>query len=182
MVKKKLMRFPYGETPETNLSILMFIACVPVYYANERNLASIIFKIACLIIMSNAGWNILLNRKRKYLACNHSLIKRNCIWINQKLFPVKDADICPRHGFMNELENLLKSIPKGTICFCCTHNSITDQIMNKFPDVNMTPIYRKNLKKLKKSLISKKCKQCNKQKCPIYEDEIKQFYAVKFKA
>lgn len=180
MVKKLIMRLLHGETPETNLCIMMLIACVPIYDANEKNLTGIIFTIACLIIMVNAVWNIFLNRKRKYLACNRSMMRRNCIWISQKFFTVKDADLCPRHSFMNELENLLESIPKGTTCFCCTHDSITDKIVNKFPNMNMTPTYRKNLKGLKKSLISKKCKRCDKQNCSIFKGETKQFYSVKF--
>lgn len=87
---------------------------------------------------------------------------------------------CPQKEFVRELSIMLKEIPEGTLCYCCTHELIKEHIIKKYPEAIVSEAYIKDLKWLKRKLKTKKCKQCTAEKCTLLISDKTQFYSIKF--
>ena len=133
-----------------------------------------------LIVIVNLIISVVLNRKRYYLICTRSFFRPRHVWINQFVRVWRSKDKCPQKEFVREMLQIINDLPKGTVCYCCTHEDIVKHIKKKFPDAKCTEAYRKNLKKLKKRLKSKQCESCKRKNCPLMESKDTQFYSVKF--
>lgn len=124
--------------------------------------------------------NAKLNKDKIFFWCKHSILNKNKVWIVQKMIVLNKNDSCPRFDIANEMLHLLDDLPSKTTCYCCTHEVIKKHIEKNFSDVEITPVYKKNIKNLKKMTKSKRCKSCSyKKNCSISKDEKTQFYAIK---
>ena len=133
-----------------------------------------------LIVIVNIIRSLVLDRKRYYLICNRSFFRPRHVWINQFVRFWRPKDKCPREAFDREMIQITNNLPEGTVCYCCTHEDIVKHIKKRFPDAKCTEAYRKDLKKLKKKLKSKRCESCGIKNCPLMESKDTQFYSVKF--
>jgi len=180
---KRIKAFCYNCTPEMGLILIISIIYFPFIFIIEditvtTFLCVFYFIVAALYILYLA-WNAKKKRNGNYLSCNYSIIKPNCIWINQNIKRKRDKECCPQKEFARELLDLKNNIPQETICYCCTHELIKNHIVKTFENVEVTAAYKKDLRKLKKKLVTKKCKNCT-IKCSLLEKDITQFYAIKF--
>lgn len=147
--------------------VAAFIACCSILYA-----------IICFIK------NLLNNKGLKCIRIDYALFSKRIAWINQK--KSRNMTGCPQYEFCIELCELLKEIPKGTTCYCCTHELIKEKLqkMEKrgiISKVDVTEAYKKDLINLKKVLKTGKCNKCKKAaKCSLFKNEITQFYSIKF--
>lgn len=133
-----------------------------------------------LITIVSVARNLVLNRKHYYLDCNRSFFRHKYVWINQCFKLWRPKDKCPQKEFVREMLQILKDLPEGTVCYCCTHEDIVKQIKKKFPDAKCTEAYKKDLKKLKKYLKSLNCKSCKSKTCSLMQSKNTQFYSVEF--
>lgn len=176
-----MKRWIYNATPELVIILIVTLSCFPLVFVIEDEWIVGILFCSLICLLGHSLWNAVLNRGKKYLSCNHSILSPNSIWINQNSFIFRIADKCPQYEFAKEMRNILNEIPSGTVCYCCTHESIKKQILKRFPNAEVTRIYEKNLKRLKKKIKSSRCKRCKSSTCTLLKNENTQFYAIRFK-
>lgn len=122
------------------------------------------------------------NKGLRYMTCIPSIFNKNKVWFNFRIIIIRDNKKCPKIDFMYEMKKSIKKLPKGTICYCNTHEEILKVIKNQIPAVEADEIYTSKLKFIKISMHNKHCKTCyeRKKECSIYNYDKMQFYAVKF--
>lgn len=175
MIKKLI----YRDTPEMLILVCISLMCIPLVFIVE---ACVIWGILCIVVLlviMLAIWNAKLNTGRKFFWCKHSLFCKQKVWIVQKTFISRHNDDCPQYKLAKEMAGLLNNIPDGTVCYCCTHEVIKEHIVKKYPNSEITPIYKKNISRLKKAIKTNCCKHCIKRNCSIFKNERAQFYAIK---
>ena len=147
-------------------------------------LMAVMLIVILLYLVFYIRYNCKFNNSVGKLSClklSKSLIIKNSVWINQRNIIVRGNDNkCPQKEFVRELSIVLNSIPKGTVCYCCTHEKIKKQIVKKFPNAKCTVVYKKDLLKLKRRIKSKKCKLCTNQNCTLKKNDMTFFYAIKY--
>lgn len=173
-----MKKFLYNMTPELVIIWVIVLLCIPLIIICKE--AGILYCIILICFLGHVCWNFVINRDRSYLSCNHSIFSKNSIWINQKSFTSGNKDECPQYEFVKEMISMLKEIPDGTTCYCCTHELIKNHIIRFYHNAEVTPVYKKDLKRLKKKLKTKKCDICKSEKCTLLVKDKTQFYAIKF--
>lgn len=163
-MKYRVIAFFYNNQTNYIIATILILICA-ILIKKNNNLWLIQF-IPCLYVL----WNFFLNKKRNeqynYFNCNYFLFSKKRVWINQKVFT-------------KELHDIYNHIPKGTICYCCTHEIIKKHIIRKFRNSEVTLATKKNLIKLKKKLKTNKCSTCSLD-CSLLKSDITQFYSIKF--
>lgn len=176
---KRIKAFFYNN--QVNYIIAIFV-CFAILPLKEKNPLTILLILISVLIYYIA--NMIMNRKRsknlKYLHYGYILFCKKYVWINQNVIKKRDMNKCPQREFVRELGVILKEIPEGTICYCCTHEMIKNHIIKKYPDAEVTEAYTKDLKRLKKKMKTKKCKQCKVENCSLLKSDITQFYSIRF--
>lgn len=181
IIKRFVKRITYNISIDVRLMLFCGVV-IMAYFALEENAPATVFTYGVLVIL------ILLFRIRSkikhknihYFCCYHSIIKPRHVWINQSVSRRRNKSKCPQKEFVRDMIKICKSLPKGTECYCCTHELIVKHIKRKFPNAECTPVYRKDLKRLKKKIKSVQSEKCSDENCPLTKSEVEQFYAVKF--
>lgn len=177
---KRIKAFFYNIQWNYILAILIFFLLV-LLFEEERRLSVLIVAFSILLyFLVNVVVNQRKNKKMYYLQYGYILFYKKALWINQQVKKKRDMNKCPKKEFVKELVVMLKEIPEGTTCYCCTHELIKKHILKKYPDVELTEAYKKDLKKLKRKLKTKRCEQCTSTKCTLFQREKTQFYSIKF--
>lgn len=185
-LKNYIKSWIYNSLPESlimlGLAIFLLVNCIILTKTNTT--LSIVFcflSIALQIaIYANYRRNTKSSKENQYLSYMTSIFSKKYIWINQKVNRNRRQDVCPQKEFVKEMMNLLHDVPSGTICLCYTHEQIKNFIEKKFPCANITYVRQRRLGKLKKQIQTDKCKQCKAKKCTIEQNNITNFYAIRF--
>lgn len=170
-------------------NILYYILCLVLvvcsFYCFNEKMYIVLALILCNVFVCGLLLYFVLrdkaiNRNRNYLSCTYSIVRLKYVWINQKIAKNRDMNKCQQKEFVREMKDILKSLPKGTLCYCCTHELIVEHIKKNCQLEKCDELYEKDLKKLKEKLEAGKCKSCNNKSCTLKKSEVTQFYAIKF--
>jgi hypothetical protein len=181
-VRKIMMRikgFLYNNVPESSIAILAILIAI-IFHGNI--IAIVLFLSVGILFFINLLRNIIGNGSWFYFKCSKSYVFRKCMWINQRVKWNRDKTECPQKKFVVEMLKIIDSIPRGTKCYCYTHEIIKDHIIKskKIHNVEYVYSYSKNIKRLKKQLRNECCKKCLSINCNLLTNEKTQFYAVSF--
>lgn len=184
-MKRRIKAVFYNNVIDINLlCVCVIIIELVALLLNCPCLVAIVGTISLIYVVIYLISNYVFNKtfgKLKCLKYSKSLLVKNVVWINQRFrIVMDDYNKCPQKEFVRELGILLKIIPKGTVCYCCTHEKIKKQIIRRFPEAECTLVYKKDLLGLKKKVKCKKCKQCANQKCSLNKKDKTLFYAIKW--
>ncbi len=181
MKKTRIKSIFYNNCPDLMLFLIVLSVLAIAVFVSLGNWG-ILLEFLCIAILFFV-WLYKGNKANEnlsYFKCSYSLLAPNCVWINQKIRMNRNQDKCPQLEFVKELDVILKVIPEGTICYCCTHDLIKEHILKRYPDARTTEMYEKDLLRLKKKMKTMRCNQCKAKKCTLLKHEKTQFYAISF--
>lgn len=181
IIKRFVKRITYNISIDVRFMLFCGVV-IMAYFALEENAPATFFTYGVLVIL------ILLfhirskikHKKIYYFRCYHSIIRPNRVWINQSVSRRRNKSKCPQKEFVRDMIKICNSLTKGTECYCCTHELIAKHIKRKFPNAECTPVYKKDLKRLKKKIKSVQCEKCSDEDCTLSKSEVVLFYAMKF--
>lgn len=177
---KRIKAFFYNNQWNYIVAILVCFIII-LLSLEEKTLGILITEISILIyFFVNIVVNQVKSKNLNYFQYGYILFCKKLVWINQHVKKKRDMNKCPQKEFVRDLGTMLKEIPEGTICYCCTHELIKKHILVKYPEAEITEAYKKDLKRLKRKMKNNKCKKCTVKECTLLKSDKTQFYSIRF--
>lgn len=179
---KKLKSMFYSNSFELMISVLSIIPIIILLIVlsfKKSTLTLILLFISYGVYFLCYIWAYISREKFNYFSISYSKLKPKYVWINQRVKRSNKDKQCPKVEFMKELYKLKEKLPDGKIYMCCTQEHIAKHIKKNFKIIKEFKAYDKDLKKLKKKIQNKQCKECSKE-CTLKKTEVISFYALRF--
>lgn len=172
---KRVKSFVYNNCPELVVATIgLIIISIITLIEEDKALSLSLLTILGLTLGVHYYCIIKFNKNWRCFSCSFSFLRPGCVWINMDV-KGKKKDENLKETFKEELKALVESgfIPKGTTCYCSTHDIVLGLIKEMCPDVKAEPLYKKNIAGYRKKLLPKEeHKNVKKDK--------RMFFAVKF--